>query len=67
MSLMHKEGAVAFSDDDYEDFVDDDDYEEIDDSEEENENEGDEDNVDRDFDIEDVIVSSKKENKLINL
>lgn len=54
------------SDDEYEEF-DDDDYEEIDESEEENENEGEEDNIERDFDIEDVVVSNKNENKLINI
>lgn len=55
------------SDDEYEDF-DDDDYEEIDDdSEEENENEGDEDNNDREFDIEDVVISTSKEKKLVNI
>jgi len=54
------------SDDEYEEF-DDDDYEELDDSEEENENEGEEDNTDRDFDIEDVVVSTNKEKKLLNI
>ena len=54
------------SDDEYEEF-DDDDYEEIDECEEENENEGEEDNIERDFDIEDVVVSNKNENKLINI
>lgn len=54
------------SDDEFEEF-DEDEYEELDDSEEENENEGEEDNTDREFDIEDVVVSTNKENKLLNI